>query len=157
MVYLIAHENNFLKIGCTNNIQKRLKQLKVVTPFNLDLLFLVKGSFPEEQKIHSLFNKHHKIGEWYYYHEDIFNYFSTLEDLKWQHGFADSEKIDIIGTIKTHRLNGDLSLAELSEKLNITPQSLFELETREMQGGITLNSMRKVAKAFDKKFEYRFV
>lgn len=157
MVYLISHGLEYVKIGFTDNIKQRISHLQGFTPVKLNLLRLVKGSYDDEQNIHAKFKQHHRNGEWYYVHQDILNYFDSLEDLKWRHGFTDSEKIDIIGAIKTERLNQNLSLTELSEKINMTPQALTELEKREMQGGISLNSMRKIAGGLGKKFEYRLV
>jgi DNA-binding XRE family transcriptional regulator len=37
-----------------------------------------------------------------------------------------------------------------------TAQSMSEIETREMQGRLTLSILYKIAKLFNKKFEYRF-
>jgi hypothetical protein len=34
---------------------------------------------------------------------------------------------------------------------------MYEIETREVQGTITLKILYKMAKVFNKKFEYRFV
>ena len=75
----------------------------------------------------------------------------------WQHGFTAEEKIPVIGLVKYHRLSNNMSLDTLSQMYGCTVQSMSEIETRERQGKLTLGILYKIAKLFNKKFEYRFV
>jgi len=50
-----------------------------------------------------------------------------------------------------------MSLRQLGDRLHISPQSVKEIEEREANGTITLNSLRDAANAMDMKLVYGFV
>lgn len=157
MIYLISHEYQFVKIGYTKNINKRLSQLQVSSPIKLELLHLIDGSATLEKKLHVLFKDLRTSGEWFKFDASILEYFADKECLLWQHGFTAEEKIPVIGLVKYHRLSNNMSLDTLSQMYGCTVQSMSEIETRERQGKLTLGILYKIAKLFNKKFEYRFV
>lgn len=157
MIYLISHNDQFLKIGYTNNIKNRLSQLQCSSPIKLKLLHLIDGDTSLESDIHNMFRHIGASGEWFKYDESIIDYFSNKKCLLWENGFKLNNKHSIIGLVKEERLNNGLTLADVGEMLGISAQSVKEIEVREIQGSITLNSLRKVANVFNKKLEYRFV
>lgn len=57
--------NEYVKVGCSNNISKRLKVLQVYIPYEIKLL-KVDTENSEEFWHEKLKTCHHK-GEWYYY------------------------------------------------------------------------------------------
>ena len=61
------------------------------------------------------------------------------------------------GWIKSIRLTIGMSLLQLGNRLNITKQSVLEIENREAEGNITLKTLRDVAKAMDMQLVYGFV
>ena len=61
------------------------------------------------------------------------------------------------GWINTFRTALKMSLRQLGNRLNIAPQSTKEIEEREANGTITLNSLRDVANAMDMQLVYGFV
>lgn len=67
-VYLIRlSENSTYKIGTTNNINKRIKQLQTG---NAEQIFLVdsyqsKLAFKIENALHNFFKHKHKLNEWF--------------------------------------------------------------------------------------------
>lgn len=61
------------------------------------------------------------------------------------------------GWINSIRSALKMSLRQLGERLNISPQSVKEIEEREAQGTITLKGLKEVALALDMKFVYGFV
>jgi predicted DNA-binding mobile mystery protein A len=61
------------------------------------------------------------------------------------------------GWINTFRIALKMSLRQLGNRLRISPQSVKEIEVREANGTITLNSLRDVANAMDLKLVYGFV
>jgi predicted DNA-binding mobile mystery protein A len=61
------------------------------------------------------------------------------------------------GWIKAIRIALRISLMQLGNKLNITKQSMQGLEEREMDGTISLRSLREVAEALDMQLVYGFV
>lgn len=50
-----------------------------------------------------------------------------------------------------------MTLKQLGAKLNITAQSVKEIEQREKNGSITLNSLKEVGNALDLQFVYGFI
>ena len=157
MIYLISYDNQFLKIGYTKNINKRLCQLQVSSPVKLEVLHLINGNVTLEKELHVLFKDLRTSGEWFTYNASILEYFVDKECLLWQNGFTHEEKIPVIGLVKYHRLSNNMSLDTLSQMYGCTVQSMSEIETRERQGKLTLGILYKIAKLFNKKFEYRFV
>lgn len=61
------------------------------------------------------------------------------------------------GWINTFRTALKMSLRQLGNRLNISPQSAKEIEGREANGTITLNSLRDVANTMDMQLVYGFV
>ena len=61
------------------------------------------------------------------------------------------------GWVKAIRLALGMSLQQLANKLGITKQSVQEIETREVEGAITLKSLRDAARALDMDLVYGFV
>ena len=61
------------------------------------------------------------------------------------------------GWIKAVRLALGMSLQQLASKLGITKQSVLEIEIREMEGALTLKSLRETARALDMELVYGFV
>ena len=61
------------------------------------------------------------------------------------------------GWIYAIRYAINMSLRQLGQRLSITPQSVKEIEEREKQGTISLNVLRRVAKALNMRFVYGFI
>lgn len=61
------------------------------------------------------------------------------------------------GWLHTVRTSLKMSLRQLSAKISIAPQSLKDMESREVAGTITLNTLRDVANAMDMQLVYGFV
>ena len=62
-----------------------------------------------------------------------------------------------IGWIKTIRLALGMSQEQLGKKLNITRQSVQELEVREKDGSISLKTLKEAARAMDIQLVYGFI
>jgi predicted DNA-binding mobile mystery protein A len=62
-----------------------------------------------------------------------------------------------IGWIKAIRNGIGMSMEQLGKKLSITKQGVMDIEKREKEGAITINSMQEIAKAMDTQFVYGFV
>jgi predicted DNA-binding mobile mystery protein A len=61
------------------------------------------------------------------------------------------------GWINTIRTVLKMSLRQLGSRLNISPQSVKEIEEREANGSLTLKSLREVGLALNLKLVYGFV
>jgi len=65
--------------------------------------------------------------------------------------------VPLKGWIHTMRTALQMSLRQLGAKIAIAPQSLKDMERREVAGTITLNTLRDVANAMDMQLVYGFV
>lgn len=81
-IYLISEENKFLKIGVSEYVEKRLKQLKTSNHNHLRILYHIKGIGKIEKLIHEYFVKYHKENEWFYYSDSIIDFFEKLDKNK---------------------------------------------------------------------------
>ncbi|MFA7446276.1 MAG: mobile mystery protein A [Flavobacteriaceae bacterium] len=61
------------------------------------------------------------------------------------------------GWIKSIRTALKMSLKQLGDRLNITPQSVTDMEKREAEGTITLNTLKDLASALDMRLVYGFI
>jgi predicted DNA-binding mobile mystery protein A len=61
------------------------------------------------------------------------------------------------GWIKAIRSAIGMSMQQLGNKLSITRQSVHEIEKREKDGSITINSLKEVARVLDMQLVYGFV
>ena len=61
------------------------------------------------------------------------------------------------GWIKAIRLALGMSLQQLANRISITKQSVLEMERREIDGSISLKSLREIAKSLDMELVYGFV
>ncbi len=74
-IYFLQCETGEIKIGIAYNVKKRISSIQLATPHKLTLLKKVKiTDFIMEKKLHEMFKKHHKQGEWFYPAEEILNY-----------------------------------------------------------------------------------
>ena len=59
-----------------------------------------------------------------------------------------------IGWLRTVRLTLGMSMRQLGDRLGISPQAVAQLEEREAQGTVTLDSLQNAARAMDMKLVY---
>lgn len=73
--------------------------------------------------------------------------------------FASLKKVDIppTGWVKAIRSALGMSMQQLGRKLSVTKQSVMDIERREKEGTISINSLRETARAIDMQFVYGFV
>lgn len=69
----------------------------------------------------------------------------------------DSVTIPSQGWIFTIRTALRMSLRQLALRMNITAQSMKEIENRETEGGLTLKGLNEVGKALNMRFVYGFI
>lgn len=73
--------------------------------------------------------------------------------------FASLKKVAIppTGWVKAIRSAIGMSMQQLGKKLSVTKQGVQDIERREKDGSITINSLKEVARALDMQFVYGFV
>lgn len=67
------------------------------------------------------------------------------------------ETMPVSGWIKAIRTTLGMSMQQLGNRLNISRQGVLEMEKREKEGAITLNSLREIGNAMDLQLVYGFV
>ncbi len=66
LVYFVAHEPTaVVKIGTTNNLATRLRQLQAGSPVPLSVLFCIPGGRAIERELHTRFATSRTHGEWF--------------------------------------------------------------------------------------------
>jgi predicted DNA-binding mobile mystery protein A len=60
------------------------------------------------------------------------------------------------GWIKTIRTSLGMTMQQLGNKLNVSKQNILEIERRELEGNITLKSLRELGNAMDMQLIYGF-
>ena len=61
------------------------------------------------------------------------------------------------GWVNAIRVSIKMSLRQLGERLHITPQGVRDLENREKEGAITINTLRQVGRVLDMDLVYGFI
>jgi DNA-binding XRE family transcriptional regulator len=156
MIYFIKH-TEYITIGYTNDIQNRLSQLQVSCPVRLKVLGLIDGLLEDEALHHEKFKHLSTSGEWFKQTSELDKFINTLDkNLMWKHGF-ETHEFSVIGVIKSCRIERNLSMEELGEKLGVSKQAIMDMETRDAQGRISVNSIVKALDAMGYKYQYRAV
>lgn len=80
-IYFILSENGKIKIGRTTDIKKRFKNIRLISPCQLKLLYVIENtSYTLENEIHLKFKHLRSHGEWFYFSDEIKKYISECED-----------------------------------------------------------------------------
>ena len=61
------------------------------------------------------------------------------------------------GWVNAIRVSIKMSLRQLGERLRITPQGVRDLEKREKEGAITINTLKEVGRVLDMDLVYGFI
>ena len=61
------------------------------------------------------------------------------------------------GWVNAIRVSIKMSLRQLGERLHITPQGVRDLEKREKEGAITINTLKEVGRVLDMDLVYGFI
>ncbi|MFK7058587.1 mobile mystery protein A [Flavobacterium oreochromis] len=62
-----------------------------------------------------------------------------------------------VGWVKSIRTTLNMSLRQLGNRLNLSAQSIGDMEKREANGTITLNTLKELARALDMRLVYGFI
>lgn len=66
-VYAVKHPHGYVKIGRSENPEKRLQGIQVGSPYELEILAAVETAAPKrlEETLHERFASDNKRGEWF--------------------------------------------------------------------------------------------
>ena len=156
MIYFIK-QGDYVKIGFTNRFKTRLNQLQVSSPIKLEVLGIIEGNKNDEKNMHEKFKHISTNGEWFIYCDELKSFIDLLDNsLMWKYGYLDNINSPI-GLIKQTRLENNISMEELAEKLGVTKQSVLDMERRDLQGRITINALSKALYAMNYKLGIRAI
>lgn len=72
VVYLLAEEDGeYIKIGTTLNIERRISDLQAYNPKKLNLVLLLDGGYELEKFLHNKFREYRHHREWFFYTDEI--------------------------------------------------------------------------------------
>jgi|GEM_PF-1967067 len=156
MIYFVR-ANNRVKIGYADDPSSRIPSIQTSSPYKLEVLLIIEGTYEIEHKIHKRFQEYRIIGEWFEYGPRLEAYLlnNQAKDRKFEFGFIIGDFSDSEQVLRLRKRH-NLTLAELGEKLKVTGQSVKEIQNREKSGSVSIHIMRTVAEALGYKFEYRF-
>ena len=157
MIYFLL-SNNKIKIGYSDNPSKRIPAIQTASPDPISVLLIIEGGYEKESALHKSFKAFKSSGEWFYYSDEIKKYVnSNLQfDRRYEFGFLDEDFKGNEQIMRLRKIHG-LTLQQLGKKLNITGQSVKEMQDREKNGAITIKLMQNFGETLGYKFEYRFV
>jgi hypothetical protein len=148
MIYFILNsKNNTVKIGKTDNLQKRLSQLQTGSDSCLVVILTLPGDVEEEKELHLRFSDHRLNGEWFTFSDEIKQYTNK------QHFEKDNDK----GAIETQDDKNTLLLARLEreEYVRLQRQLVRDKVKREHRKTIIANNLNVIK--LETEFEKRFV
>jgi hypothetical protein len=156
MIYFIENDG-LIKIGFTTNPTRRLNCLKTSNPGELITRLVIEGDLEDEKKFHELFKADNHRGKWFLFSDNIKEFIlkNQSNDLRYDFGLLNNHNEIKVETTRIRNLF-NLNLREMGEKLNLTAQSIKELEYRELMGAVSLNCLRKYARALDHHLVYKF-
>lgn len=70
-IYFICQGEDLIKIGLSQDPEKRLKALQTASSEKLYLRYKLKGDYALENFLHRLFAPYHIQGEWYWFDDVI--------------------------------------------------------------------------------------
>ncbi len=123
----------------------------------MEVLLIIDGTYEVERRLHKVFQEYRITGEWFEYGQKLESFIleNLDKDRKYEFGFISGDYTENEQVLRL-RKNHQLTLSELGEKLNITAQSVKEIQDREKFGTVTIKVLRNVAEALGCRFEYRF-
>jgi len=156
MIYFVK-ANDRVKIGYAVNPLSRIKSIQTSSPYKLEVLLIIEGTYEVERELHKLFHEYRRTGEWFEYGDRLESFVleNQEKDRRFEFGFISgdfSEHEQVLRLRKKHCL----TLSELGGKMKITAQSVKDIQDREKTGAISLKILRNVAEVLGYRFEYRF-
>lgn len=157
MIYFVK-VNDKVKIGFSDNLKKRLSALQVSSAYKLEVLLIIDGDYEKESELHQQFREYRNSGEWFDLSDPIEAFIedNRQNDRRYEFGFVNNMLLsnNQLSRIKKEK---HMCLSDVGNLIGITRQSVFEMEQRERDGTISINSMKRYAEVLGYKLEYRFV
>jgi DNA-binding transcriptional regulator YiaG len=156
MIYFIRH-TDYVKIGYTNDINRRMSDLQISCPVKIDLMALVEGDMAEESRYHEMFSNYYSHGEWFRFSKEIEDFLSNLDkSLLWKYGFLSTEEMPR-GIIQYCRVKSKMTQGDLSKILGLSKRGVRDLESRCQKGMTSINNVVKALDAMGYTYEHRAV
>lgn len=88
MIYFVqCGKDGPIKIGCSDDVEKRIAQMQIGCPYELALLWQIKGDNEDEASLHEQW-KHEKVrGEWFHPSEQLLLYINREASNQYSYKF----------------------------------------------------------------------
>ena len=124
--------DQYIKIGYTNDLRKRLKQYKTHTP-TIRILGLEKGSILKEKEIHAKFNNYRINNEFFTFNYELLKYISNIDYGENVFFYFPTKRKDLFGVSINN--NGQW----VNEKSEIIDRPMEELNPDTTSGSIQVS------------------
>lgn len=136
MIYFIENiETKHIKIGFTTNVKERLGQLQTSSPHELRVLSICEGDDKYEKELHGKFNEFRVRGEWFMPDKELMNHIKSLEPYQ-----VINKRYNGITKLRKDK---KMSMEDVSKKLKITKQGVYEIEKRYEYDTISIKSLKE--------------
>lgn len=116
MIYFVhAAELNAVKIGVTNDPQRRLDMLRTGSPVELEIIAVEEGDQKREAELHRQFALLRKRGEWFDYADTLRAYVATLEPFEKQR-----KRKQLGGKLGAWLFDNSLTIAEFAPRVGVS-------------------------------------
>ena len=121
MIYFILNrEKNNIKIGYSNNPNRRLINLQTSNSEKLELIYSFEGDIKLERIIHKKFKKYKILNEWFLFNNEILDFliiFDKTKNIKLTFLYLELSKVNNDELIKIIKLNNHIQ--NFFEKTNL--------------------------------------
>jgi len=91
MIYFIK-ANDRVKIGYADDPKSRIQSIQTSSPYKLEVLLIIDGSYEVERDLHKSFQEFRITGEWFEFAEGLVSFIkeNRNKDRKFEFGFSPS-------------------------------------------------------------------
>jgi DNA-binding transcriptional regulator YiaG len=157
MIYFISH-TEYIKIGYTADIVRRLTELQTSCPIKMSVLGLIEGEKSDEVALHERFSHLSSHGEWFHYSSEIEDFINKLDkSLVWKYGLDPDDHIKVPNIIKKCRLESNMSVANVAAAMGISKKGVRQMEIRSEVGSVSVKNLIRVLDILGYEYQQRAI
>lgn len=157
MIYFISH-TEYIKIGYTSDIARRLTELQTSCPIKMSVLALIEGEMSDEIALHDKFSHLSSHGEWFHYSAEIDDFINKLDrSLIWKYGLEPDDHVQVPNIIKKCRLESNMSIASVAAAMGISKKGVRQMEIRAEVGSVSVKNLIRVLDVLGYEYQQRAI
>lgn len=157
MIYFVNH-TDFIKIGYTVDIRKRISDLQLSCPIPISVVGLIDGTIREEKVLHEKFKDIWSHGEWFRYTKELSDFIESLDkSMIWKYGFDNfREKLEE-NIIRKCRIESNTTIRDLAKMVGISEKGINAMEIRCAKGEMSVKNIKKVIGVMGYEYQGRAI